>query len=116
MDDQTGYEQLNIRLDKGDKVLCFTDAYTDARGSNGEAMGVDGMLQTVASIQHTDGQAFIAAVWEAIRALHPENLSQDDATIVLFRANGMRTSIRDDLLAPFRLLRRVSDDTRIATR
>ena len=114
--DQTGYQQLSIRLDKGDMVLCYTDAFTDALGSDGKALGVDGMLQTVASIQYTDEQAFISSVVEAIRALNPGNLSQDDATIVLFRANGTRTSIRDNLLAPFRLLGRVSDASRIATR
>ena len=73
-------------------------------------------LQTVASTQYTDEQAFISSVVEAIRALNPGNLSQDDATILLFRANGTRTSIRDNLLAPFRLLGSVSDASRIATR
>ncbi len=51
VDDQTGYRQLSVRLDKGDKVLCYTDAFTDARGSDGKALGVEGMLQIVASIQ-----------------------------------------------------------------
>ncbi len=114
--DQTGYQQLSIRLDKGDIVLCYTDAFTDALGPDGKALGVDGILQTVASIQYTDEQAFISSVVEAIRALNPGNLSQDDATLVLFRANGTRTSIRDNLMAPFRLLGSVSDASRIATR
>ena len=114
--DQTGYQQLGIRLNKGDMVLCYTDAFTDALGTDGKSLGVDGMLQTVASIPYTDAQAFIASVVEAIGTLHPGNLSQDDATIVLFRANGTRTSIRDNLLALFRLLGSVSDASRIATR
>ena len=120
VDDQTGYRQLSVRLDKGDKVLCYTDAFTDARGPDGKALGVEGMLQIVASIEHAgrraaEGQASIAAVCEAVKALHPDNLTQDDATIVLFRANGTQASIRNDLLAPLRFLGGVSDNSRIAT-
>ena len=68
-----------------------------------------------AGTQDTDGRAFIAAVCGAVKALHPDNLTQDDATIVLFRANGTRTSIRNDLLAPLRFLGGVSDNSQIAT-
>lgn len=112
----TGYQQLTVYLDRGDMVLCYTDAFTDARGTDGKALGVDGVLQTVASIQETDEKTLVSSVFEAIRALNPRNLSQDDATILLFRANGTRTSFRDSLLAPFRLLSRVSDSSRIGTR
>ena len=83
IDDQSGYQQLTTRLDKGDMVLCYSDAFTDARGTDGKSLGVDGMLRTVASIPHTDEQALISSLFGAIRALHPENLTQDDATIVL---------------------------------
>ena len=65
--------------------------------------------------QSAEGQASIAAVCEAVKALHPDNLTQDDATIVLFRANGTQASIRNDLLAPLRFLGGVSDNSRIAT-
>ena len=88
IDDQSGYQQLTAHLDKGDMVLCYSDAFTDARGTDGKSLGVDGMLQTVASIQHTDVQALISSLVAPIRARHSENLTQDDATIVLFRANG----------------------------
>jgi hypothetical protein len=102
----------NVRVEK---VLCYSDAFTDARGSDGKSLGVDGMLQTVASIQHTDEQALISSLVAAIRALHPENLTQDDGTVVLFRATGTRTSIRDNLLVPFRFFGKVSDASQIVT-
>jgi sigma-B regulation protein RsbU (phosphoserine phosphatase) len=113
---QTGYKQLSLRLETGDMVLCYTDAFTEAQGADGELLGVDGMLKTVASIHSSDERALISLVVDAIKAMNPDNLSQDDATLLLFRANGTRTSIRDNLFAPFRLLGKVSDATRIAAR
>jgi len=113
--DQVGYRELNIRLDKGDRVLCYSDAFSDACGTDGRPLGVEGVLQTVASMPEAGEHEFLSSLVDAIRALHPDNLSQDDATLVLFSANGTRSLLRDDLLAPFRLLRKVTDASRIET-
>jgi phosphoserine phosphatase RsbU/P len=112
---QTRYQQFGVRLDKGDMLLCYTDAFSESRAADGTILGVDGLLAIVAAIQETEGSTFLAKVVKTIRSLHPENLKQDDATILLIRANGKRTSIRDNLLAPFRLLGRVSDTSGITT-
>ena len=114
--EQVGYQELRIRLEKQDRVLCYTDAFTEARRADGNLLGIQGMLKTVASIQDTDEHAFLSSLVRAIQALNPDNLSQDDATLVLFCANGTRTRLRDNLLAPFRLLRKVTDASRIETR
>ena len=113
--EQVGYQELQIRLEKQDRVLCYTDAFTEARRADGNLLGIQGMLKTVASIQDTDEHAFLSSLVRAIQALNPDNLSQDDATLVLFCANGTRTLLRDDLLAPFRLLREATDASRIET-
>jgi serine phosphatase RsbU (regulator of sigma subunit) len=111
--DQVGYRELNIRLDKGDCVLCYSDAFSDACGTDGRPLGVEGVLEAAASIEDPGGQEFLWCLVTTIRAFHPDNLSQDDATLVFFCANGTRTLLRDDLLAPFRLLRRARDASRI---
>jgi len=111
--DQVGYQELKLRLDKGDRVLCYTDAFSEAQNTSGQILGVQGVLQVVASIQDTDPRTCLSSVVDAIRAMHPGNLSQDDATLVLFRANGTRTLLRDNLLAPLRLLRKVTDVSQI---
>lgn len=114
--DQAGYRELSLRLDKGDRVLCYTDAFSEARGADGGLLGVQGVLQIVASIGDAREHAFLSSLVDAIRSLHPENLSQDDATLVLFCANGTRTLLRDNLLAPFRLLRKATDASQIEAR
>ncbi len=113
--DQAGYQELKLHLDKGDRVLCYTDAFSEAHGPDGELLGVQGVLQIVNSIRDTGERSFLSSIVDAIGVLHPGNLSQDDATLVLFCANGSRTLLRDDVLAPFRLLRKVTDASRIET-
>jgi serine phosphatase RsbU (regulator of sigma subunit) len=73
VDDQTGYRQLSVRLDKGDKVLCYTDAFTDARGPDGKALGVEGMLQIVACVRGRQG---IACRQSHARRRHDRALSR----------------------------------------
>jgi serine phosphatase RsbU (regulator of sigma subunit) len=111
--DQVGYRELNVRLDKGDRVLYYSDAFSEACGTDGRPLGVQGVLQTVASIREAGEHEFLSSLADVIRALHPGNLSQDDATLVLFSANGTRTLLRDDLLAPLRLFRKATDASRI---
>jgi serine phosphatase RsbU (regulator of sigma subunit) len=114
IDGRTGYDQLSTRLDEGDMVLCYTDAFIEAMTGTGQYLGVEGVRQIVASIPFDNERAFTASLYSAVRALHPDNLAGDDATVVLFRANGTRTTVRDDLMAPIRFFCKVSDASRIA--
>lgn len=111
--EEAGYREITIHLEKGDRVLCYTDAFTEARGADGEMLGIEGLLKIVVSLGEVEIHDFVSSLIDAIRALHPDNLSQDDATLVLFCANGMQTLLRDDLLAPFRLLREPTDASRV---
>ncbi len=111
--EQAGYREVTIRLEKGDRVLCYTDAFIEARGKDGNLLGIEGLLKIVDSLGDVEIHDFLASLIGAIRALNPENLSHDDASLVLFCANGKRTLIQDDLLAPFRLLREPTDTSRI---
>ena len=57
---------------------------------------------------------FIPQLLERVASLFEGNLSQDDATLILFRANGSAPSLTNSLLAPFRLLSPVRDNTGIS--
>ncbi len=111
----TDYRERKQRLDRGDAVLCFTDAFVEAQRSDGSPLEMRGFTELVAAATpYTDGADLIARVLRSVRALHPENLHQDDATLVLFRATGERLRLRDQWMAPFRMLfSRISDVSRI---
>ena len=48
---------------------------------------------------------FVTTLLQRIRELNAENLASDDTTVVLARANTQSVSLKDNALAPFRLLR-----------
>jgi serine phosphatase RsbU (regulator of sigma subunit) len=107
------YYEYKTRLKEGDLVLCYTDAFSEARGADGKILGIDGLLSLVSSMRFTDAERLLSDVVESIQGLSAGNLEQDDATILMFRANGVRSSLRDNLLAPFRLMGQVADRSTI---
>jgi serine phosphatase RsbU (regulator of sigma subunit) len=107
------YYEYKSRLNEGDLVLCYTDAFSEARDAGGKILGIDGLLSIVSSIQFTSAERFLSDIVESLQRLSAGNLEQDDATMLMFRANGVRSSLRDNLLAPFRLMGQVADRSTI---
>lgn len=104
--DQTGYEQFGFRLRLGDLALCYTDSLVESKNQKGEFLGEAGLLEVLNSLDPSDPSTFAGRLLDAIRARSATNLTEDDVTVLLFRANGMapRIPLRNRALAPFRLL------------
>lgn len=45
--DEIQYEEKKIQLEKGDKILFYTDGITEAKDHNGMEFGVEGILDTI---------------------------------------------------------------------
>ena len=110
---QTTYCQLSVRLEVGDMVLGFSDAVTESQDSGGRQLGRQGVLRLVRELKVADPTELIPALIERIMGLADDNLKQDDATILLCQATGGGPSLRDNLLAPFRLFDQVADQTEL---
>jgi sigma-B regulation protein RsbU (phosphoserine phosphatase) len=101
------YTEFEVRLRKGDMVLCYTDSLTEARFPNGELLGTQGLLEMVQAIDLSDPRAFIPSLLAAIITRTGDlGLASDDITALLFRAKANRanTSFFTRLGGPFRLL------------
>jgi len=109
--DQSEYQQLEVRLDPGDLVLCFSDALTESFDEQGSVLGQDGLLTILMNLDVTDPKQILDQLRTKIRSKHQGNLEDDDVTAILLQANGTGSTIRDNLLAPFRLLMPVRDNT-----
>jgi len=105
--DLDDYAQFVTRLELNDLVLCYTDSLIESKDQAGDFLGTGGLLQTIAKINVTDPARLVHTLLEAISHLHPGNLSDDDVTTLLFRPNGLGSSIplTDRLLAPWRILK-----------
>jgi len=88
--DAAEYEQFDIELSQGDCLLSFTDALIESRDADGEMLGEDGLLRIVRLLGDVEPQKLIEILLSEIERRYPENLSEDDVTVLVIRANGRR--------------------------
>lgn len=109
--EETDYRMTEVQLEPGDLVLGFSDALTESCDGQGRLLGGDGILKIVQQLDATRPEALIRQLLEAVLRQAPENLSHDDLTVVLLQVTATRSTVKDNLLAPFRLLGRAADRT-----
>jgi phosphoserine phosphatase RsbU/P len=99
------FASTKLKLKPGDLVLAYTDSLYEAFAANGEMLRAVGIAEIAKSISVDGPGDFVTTLLQRIRDLNPQNLASDDTTVVLARANSERVSLKDNVLAPFRLLR-----------
>ena len=101
------YEQLDIELDPGDCLVSYTDALIESCDADGEMLGEEGLLRIVNLLGDIPAEKLITALLQEIAERFPENLSADDVTLMVVRANGrsLHFSFREKLDAFGRFLR-----------
>jgi serine phosphatase RsbU (regulator of sigma subunit) len=99
--DAAEYEQFDIELEPGDCLLSFTDALIESRDADGEMLGEDGVLRILRVLGDVEPEKLIETLLGEIERRYPENLSEDDVTVLVVRANGrrLRFSWREKLRA-----------------
>lgn len=107
------YRQREVRLDTGDMVLSFSDALPESVGADGRQLGQAGLLRLLRDLPVSDPAAVIPAIVDRLQGFSAGNLTHDDTTILLCRATGGGPSLKNSLLAPFRLFGPVADHTKL---
>jgi len=102
--DVTEYEQFDAELENGDCVLTYTDALIESRDADGEMLGETGLLQILRLVGDVEPQFLTKTLLREITDRHPGNLTEDDVTVLLVRANGHkpRHSFKDIVWAQIR--------------
>jgi phosphoserine phosphatase RsbU/P len=95
------YEQFDVELEPGDCLVSYTDALIESRDSDGEMLGEDGLLRITRLLGDIPPEKMIETLLAEIEARYPENLSEDDVTVLVVRANGrqLRFALREKLRA-----------------
>ena len=112
--EKTDYSLYKTKLEPHDMMLCVSDAFTESRDANGSLLGIQGLHKVVCELSPTSPERLLAHLVQAINQLHPDNLKHDDATAIVFRADGTQVSLSNNLLAPFRLLTSVRYRTKLS--
>lgn len=104
-----GYRPFEVKLDVGDIVICYTDALNEACDPDGRMLGREGLLELVRSLPIGQPREIVHTLLQRIEAMHPENLTRDDLTILLFRPNGIgvKHPVRAQMMAPLRYMQAV---------
>jgi sigma-B regulation protein RsbU (phosphoserine phosphatase) len=106
------YEQFDVELEPGDCLLCYTDALVEANDADGHALGESGLLKIARLLaDDADGmpsspQEIAEKLLQEISARYPENLTDDDVTVLIIRANGrvQNHSLREQARAMGRIV------------
>lgn len=107
--EQGRYRSSQLRLNVADMVLTYTDSLSDAVDAQGERLGTAGVCRVLNSLEALPPERLIPELLQTLRSYHPHNLTTDDTSVLLLRANGSGVSFLENLKAPFRLLRGVRD-------
>jgi sigma-B regulation protein RsbU (phosphoserine phosphatase) len=101
------YEHVDIELDPGDCLVSYTDALIESRDADGEMLGEDGLLRIINLLGDTPAEKLIESLLREVAERFPENLSDDDVTLMVVRANGrsLHFSLGDKLAAFGRFLK-----------
>ncbi len=102
--DKGAYSSRQLRLNVGDMVLSYTDSLSESLNAEGQLLGTQGVCDLVNEIDDSRPELLIPQLLSRIRSLHANNLTHDDTTVMLIRANGIGVRFIENLKAPFRLL------------
>jgi hypothetical protein len=86
------YDQFDVELDAGDCVVSYTDALMESQDADGEMLGEDGVLRIMRLLGDVDAPQLLGALLDEIRERYPQNLSNDDVTVVVLQVNKRKPS------------------------
>lgn len=109
LDEATRYEHFVLKIEPGDWLLLYTDAYTECYGQDDKLLGEIGLLNLVQQIPLTHTVSlFGAELNRLMRGLHENWLDDDDTTLIAvqFTKERRKLGVFEKMLGYWRLITR----------
>ncbi len=87
------YGEISIDAGPGDLLIFYTDSLIESRNPAGDLLGPKGLLSIVATIEANKPAELIPELLGRIAKLYPENLTDDDVTVLVVRPTGAGTTV-----------------------
>jgi serine phosphatase RsbU (regulator of sigma subunit) len=88
----SAYDQFDVELEPGDRMLSYTDALMESNDASGEMLGEQGVLHILRLLGDVEPEKLIESLLEEIRVRYPQNLTDDDVTVLLVQVNQRKAS------------------------
>ena len=87
VDDESTYEQFAIRLGRGDLVVVYTDALTEASDPAGQMLGEPGLLAVARGLDPGDPLRVGPALLDGVARHRAGRPADDDVTVLVLHHN-----------------------------
>jgi serine phosphatase RsbU (regulator of sigma subunit) len=87
----TRYDQLGVRLGRGDVVLLYSDSLIEAKDARGAQIGQAGLLRIAEGLDPTDPRALVADLMRAVWSSGA--IPDDDVTVLALRPNDIKPAV-----------------------
>jgi len=110
---ETTYPRRKVKTEFGDMFLLYSDVFIESavNGKDNSQLGVEGVLALLNGNPSVAPAEVIPFLRERIGKMATGNLLNDDASLILGHFTETKVSMRDNFMAPIRLLRNASDQT-----
>ncbi|MHA6264296.1 PP2C family protein-serine/threonine phosphatase [Arenibacterium sp. CAU 1754] len=84
------YTQVEATLAKGDRLLMYSDGFSECRLKNGEMLEPEGLLELIAKCEagQSSSEMLDDLFWNLTQVMSPEHGMEDDVSATLFEFNG----------------------------
>jgi len=86
--DSTTYPEMELALGKGDFILFYTDALTEAAGLDCQALGESGLIERLKALDLADPAKVAGQLLRSMEDYRGGKAAEDDFTFVLLYHNG----------------------------
>jgi len=109
--DQSEYHHITTTLRPGDMVFAYNNALLEAKDSQGRHISISSLLNYLQDKHWQEPGETIDRMLQELQAFNIDQPIGQDMTLLLYRATNKGVRLKDNLLSPFRLLRRTTDKT-----
>lgn len=111
--DESSYPGREITIAAEDMFLLYSDAFIESVNTENQMLGIRGVLDILNATDRLLPAEVIPFLRSKIGTMSGGNLTDDDATMILGHFTSNKVRLRDNLMAPFRLLGEVCDNTQL---
>lgn len=83
LDEATEYQQIDLKVSDGDRLVLYTDALIEATDIHGQLLGESGLHQIVTQFQSKSVRQLGHSVFGRVREFSSNQPAEDDVTLLV---------------------------------